>query len=82
MLGLHLTAWEEELGDDIDCHFILNGIKTVFDINDEDSCVNPVACKNHPSARPNKPLYVKATSQVIKEILKMASMSFAIHLLG
>lgn len=30
--GLHLTAWEEELGDDIDRHFILNGIKHGFNI--------------------------------------------------
>ena len=68
MPGLQLAAWEEELGDDIDRKFILNGIKSGFDIIDEDSCVHPVTCKNHPSARPSSPLYDKATSQVIKEV--------------
>ena len=68
MSGLHLAAWEEELGDDIDRKFILNGIKSGFDIIDEDSFVHPMTCKNHPSARPSSPHYDKATSQVIKEI--------------
>ena len=57
-----------KLSDDIDRKFILNGIKSRFVIIDEDSCVHPVTCKNHPSARPSSSLYDKATSQVIKEI--------------
>ena len=68
MPGLRLAAWEEELVDDFDRQFILNGIKNGFDIIDEDSCVHSVSCKKHPSARPNSPLYDKATAQVIKEI--------------
>lgn len=56
------------MGEDFDRQFILNGIKNGFDIIDEDSCVHSVSCKNHPSARPNSPLYDKATAQVIKEI--------------
>lgn len=63
-----LSAWEEELSEDYDRQFILSGIKHGFDIIDEGSEVNPVSCPNHPSARPNSPLYDKATSQVIKEI--------------
>ena len=57
-----------KLGDDIDHKFILNGIKSRFDIIDKDSCVHLVTCKKHPSARPSSSLYDKATSQVIKEI--------------
>ena len=63
-----LAAWEEELANDCDRHFILNGIKNGFDIIDEDANIKPVSCQNHPSARPGSPLYDKATSQVIKEI--------------
>ena len=64
MPGLNLTAWEEELHDDPDKEFILNGIKNGFDIIDPESDVFPVTCANHPSARPNSPLYAKASNQV------------------
>ena len=68
MPGLRLAALEEGLGDDCDRQFIPDGISNGFDIIDEGSDVNPASCQNHPSARPNSPLYDKATSQVIKEI--------------
>ena len=68
MPGLCFAAWEEELYDDCDRQFILNGIKNGFDIIDDDPEITPVSCGNHPSARPNSPLFEKATSQVIKEI--------------
>ena len=63
-----LSAWEEELADDPDREFILNGIKNRFDIIDVDSDVSKVACLNHPSARPDSPLYDKASEQVRREI--------------
>ena len=68
MPGLRLTAWEEELDNDCDRHFILNGIKQGFDIIDNSADIKPVICKNHPSASSSSPLYDKATSQVIQEI--------------
>ena len=68
MPGLNLTAWEEELHDDPDKEFILDGIKNGFVIIDPESDVFPVTCANHPSARPNSPLYAKASNQVLKEI--------------
>ena len=68
MPGLCYAAWEEELDNDIDRHFILNGIVNGFDIIDNDSDISPVYCQNHPSASPQSPLYDKATAQVIKEI--------------
>ena len=63
--GLCLAAWEEELEDDCDRHFIINGIKHGFDIIDDDAIITR---KNHPSVKPNSPLYEKATSQVIREV--------------
>ena len=66
--GLHLAAWEEELSDDYDCHFILDGIKNGFNIIDKHAEVIPVSCQNHPLARPNSPLYDKALVQVLREI--------------
>ena len=68
MPGLRLTAWEEELGNDFDRQFILNGIENGFDIIDVDADITPVTCQNHPSAKPNSPLYDKATAQVLREI--------------
>ena len=70
MPGLCLAAWEQELGDDYDRHFILGGIRNGFDIIDEDVEITPASCPNHPSARPSSPLYDKATSQVMTEIEK------------
>ena len=50
--GLRLSAWEEELQDDVDHEFILNGIKHGFDINDKHVSPVPVECSNHKSAQP------------------------------
>ena len=66
--GLRLTAWEEELQDDVDREFILNGIKHGFDIIDTDANPEPVECSNHKSAQPDSTLYDQATAQVLKEI--------------
>lgn len=66
--GLILSAWEEELENDPDKHFILNGIRNGFDIIDPGSSITNVSCPNHPSARPNSPLYDKACEQVLREI--------------
>ena len=37
--GLNLRAWEEELGNDLDRDFILQGVKNGFDIIDADANV-------------------------------------------
>ena len=66
--GLHLSAWEEELKDDFDREFILNGIKNGFDIIDKNATPLRVECNNHKSAQPGSPLYDQATAQVLKEI--------------
>ena len=66
--GLNLTAWEQELNNDPDKEFLLNGISNGFDIIDEDSDISPVLCANHPSARTSSPLYAKASAQVLNEI--------------
>ena len=66
--GLHFDAWEEELENDPDKDFLLDGIKNEFNIIDEDIPIAPVKSKNHPSAQPNSPLYKKATQQILKEI--------------
>lgn len=66
--GLHFTAWEEELENDCDKQFLLNGIKNGFDIIDSEVQVTPASCKNHPSATPSSPLFKKATKQVKKEL--------------
>ena len=67
-LGFRLSAWEEELKGDIDRKFILNGIKSGFDITDLASEPKPVQCDNHKSAQPGSPLYAKATKQILHEI--------------
>ena len=66
--GLSFAAWQEELGDDPDKDFILDGIKHGFNIIDEEIEISPVRCSNHLSAQPGSPLYDKATKQVLKEI--------------
>ena len=66
--GLCYSAWEEELGDDIDKEFILNGIRNGFDIIDKNASPKPVCLENHASAKPGSPLYDQATEQVLKEI--------------
>ena len=57
-----------ELENDPDKEFLLNGIKNGFDIIDEDVHVSPVNCITHPLAKPNNPLYEKASKQILKEI--------------
>ena len=66
--SLCFTAAEEELGDDIDRDFILDGIKHGFDIIDTSVNPIPVQCENYTSARPGSTLYHQATKQVLKEI--------------
>ena len=66
--GLRLAAWEEELQNDEDRDFILNGITHGFDIIDKDATPRPVECDNHKSAKPGSPLYDQATAQILKEV--------------
>lgn len=66
--GLRYSAWEEELCNDIDRDFILDGIKHGFDIIDKNAQPTPVHCENHASAKPGSPLYNKATEQILNEI--------------
>ena len=70
MPGLSLTAWEEELRDDHDKDFILQGISNGFDIPviDHVSEIPQVACSNHPSACPSSALYETASERVLQEI--------------
>lgn len=65
---MRFSAWEEELADDFDKDFILNGLKYGFDIIDEGAAPHPVKCDNHPSARHGSRLHKEATEQVLKEI--------------
>ena len=67
-LSLCLAAWEEELSNDMDKDFILNGLREGFDIIDPDASPHPVFCHNHPSARPGSLLYKQACEQVQNEI--------------
>ena len=66
--GLNLRAWEDELCDDVDRTFLLQGIRYGFDIIDENAVISPVTLPNHPSARPHSELFEKATKQVVNEI--------------
>ena len=61
-------AWEEELADDKDRDFLLNGIRHGFDIVDSTAAPIPVDTPNNRSAQPDAPLYEQATKQVLKEI--------------
>ena len=67
-IGMCFSAWEEELADDFDKDFILNGLQRGFDIIDENASPHLVKCENHPSAWQGSPLYKEATEQVLKEI--------------
>ena len=58
----------QEIDNDPDKDFLLNGIRYGFDIIDPDVQIKPANCKNHPSAQPGSPLYEKATKQILKEI--------------
>ena len=66
--GLSYTACEEELHDDIDKGFILNGLQNGFDIIDIDTTPTKVHCDNHLSAQPGSPLYDRASKQILHEI--------------
>jgi hypothetical protein len=55
--GLHWGAWEEELVDDKDTDFMLNGIASGFDIIDHEATLTPTEMDNHPSASSTCPLY-------------------------
>ena len=65
----------QELENDHDKEFLLNGIRYGFDIIDPDVQIKPVNCKNHPSAQPGSLLYEKATKQILKRS-KMGIMLF------
>ena len=67
-ISMCFSTWEEELADDFDKDFILNGLQRGFDIIDENASPHLVKCENHPSARQGSPLYKEATEQVLKEI--------------
>ena len=67
-IGMRRAEWEEELANDIDRPFILEGLYKSFDIIDWDANPIPAKCDNHPSARPGSPLYELASEQVLKEI--------------
>lgn len=66
--SLSYDLWHEELGDDPDRAFILEGIKHGFDVIDQEVEITPVRGSNHLSAQPWSPFYDKATQQVLKEI--------------
>lgn len=66
--ALKFSAWEEELKDDYDEEFLLNGIRNGFNIVSEVPLPENIATKNHPSARPNSPLYKEAHAQILTEI--------------
>ena len=67
-LGLCFSAWEEELSDDIDREFILDGIKNGFNIIDKDANPASAHCENHKSAQPGSPMYARASKQILHEI--------------
>ncbi|XP_033730239.1 uncharacterized protein LOC117319560, partial [Pecten maximus] len=58
----------EELVDDPDKEFLLNGIKNGFDIIDPTATIAPICLDNHRSAQPGSPLFHKAAIQICKEI--------------
>ncbi|CAC5422338.1 unnamed protein product [Mytilus coruscus] len=66
--ALDLHVWSQELANDFDREFLLNGIEFGFDIIDCDQLPSSIISKNHPSASPNNPLYEKAHTQVLYEI--------------
>ena len=66
--ALNINAWEQELGDDFDKDFLLNGIKNGFDIITDDLTTGKIHAKNHPSAKLESPLYPLAHAQILTEI--------------
>ncbi|CAC5396064.1 unnamed protein product [Mytilus coruscus] len=65
---LILSSWSKELHNDFDKDFLLHGIEFGFDIVDSSDIPSNIQAKNHPSANPSGPLYVKAHDQVLTEI--------------
>ena len=65
---MNLTAWKRELHNDYDKEFLLNGIKSRFNIIDPKASPTSVELSNHPSARASNPLYKKATDQILEEL--------------
>ena len=63
-----MPAWEQELAEDPDKEFLLQGIANGFDIIDDDVVISPVSAENHPSAKPSSKLYGKASKQILTEI--------------
>ena len=66
--GLCMSAWREELADDYDAPFILQGIENGFDIVDPSAVPEIVEIDNNISAQPYSKLYDQATTQIISEI--------------
>ena len=66
--GLCMSAWREELADDYDAPFILQGIKIGFDIVDPSAVPEIVEIDNNISAQPYSKLYDQATTQIVSEI--------------
>ena len=50
--GSSVPGLEQELTDDPDKDFLLQGIANGFDIIDDNVAITPVSAKNQPSARP------------------------------
>ncbi|CAC5364633.1 unnamed protein product [Mytilus coruscus] len=66
--ALDLHDWSRGLANDFDREFLLNGIEFGFDIIDCGQLPSGIVSKNHHSASPNNPVYVKAHTQVLNEI--------------
>lgn len=65
---MNYDAWAEELGDDPDRDFILNGIRNGFDIIDPDANPVPVDTANHKSVRASSDCHSQVHKQILKEI--------------
>ena len=65
---MNFAVWEEELQDDVDRTFILNGIKNGFDITDPALSLKAIELDNHFSASEASNLYEKATSQIYRKL--------------
>ncbi|CAG2204568.1 unnamed protein product [Mytilus edulis] len=62
------NVWHDELKNDVDKDFLLQGIKNGFDIVQDNLASSHISAKNHPSANPSSPLYNKAHQQILTEI--------------
>ena len=68
MAGLSLAAWRDELGDDYDKEFILQGVEHGFDIISELADPVSVETDNHRSARSDSPLFDAAHKRFCDEV--------------